>query len=108
LATPLQVQGGKAWRPTVEHLGLRVRFHDLRHGFGSLLLAFGDPLTYVPSQLGHSSPGFTLSTYLHTVKEGRRLDKDATLARLEAAFQGDLAYRGLTVSAGAQADAAKV
>ncbi|MGH2426883.1 MAG: hypothetical protein ACRDF1_11485, partial [bacterium] len=66
------------------------------------------PLTYVSSQLGHSSASFTLGTYLHTVKEGRRLEKDATLARLEAAFRGDLAYRGLTLPAEAQADTAKV
>lgn len=97
----------KAWRPKVKRLGLRVRFHDLRHGFGSLLLAFGEPLTYVSSQLGHSSASFTLSTYLHTVREGRRLDKDATLARLEASFRGELAYRGLTLSAEAKTDAVK-
>ncbi len=89
----------KAWRPIVTDLGLGVNFHGLRHGFGSLLLVWGEPLIYVSQQLGHSSTTLTHTTYLHLMKEGRRLDKDAVLAMLEAAFRGELAYTGLTRTA---------
>ncbi len=45
------------WRRVLSgQLGLNLRFHDLRHGYGSLLLAWGEPVLYVSQQLGHSSP----------------------------------------------------
>ena len=44
--------------------GLRsIRFHDLRHTFASLLLAQGEPVTYVSHQLGHKDPKITFSVY---------------------------------------------
>lgn len=42
--------------PLVERAGLRkIRFHDLRHTFGSLLIQQGASLAYVKEQMGHSS-----------------------------------------------------
>lgn len=42
--------------PALEKAGLRkIRFHDLRHTFGSLLIQDGASLTYVKEQMGHSS-----------------------------------------------------
>jgi integrase len=38
----------------------RVRFHDARHRFASLLLQQGESLTYVKDQLGHSSIQMTV------------------------------------------------
>jgi hypothetical protein len=35
----------------------RVRFHDLRHTFASLLIEQGESLVYVRDQMGHSSMG---------------------------------------------------
>jgi integrase len=58
--------------------GYYLRFHDLRHGFASLLLAWGEPILYVSRQLGHSSAAFTHSTYAHLIEQGRRLDKEQT------------------------------
>ena len=54
--------------------GLRdIRFHDLRHTYASLLLAQGEPITYVANQLGHKNPGITLKIYSHWIpKESQR------------------------------------
>jgi integrase len=80
------VQATRAW-------GSRLRFHDLRHGFASLLLAWGEPILYVSQQLGHSSAAFTLSTYAHLIQQGRKLDKEDTLQKLFGAAKCDRAPR---------------
>jgi integrase len=43
----------------------RIRFHDLRHTYASLLIKQGENIKYIQSQLGHSSPMVTLNTYTH-------------------------------------------
>ena len=50
----------------------RVRFHDLRHSFASLLLQQGESLTYVKEQMGHSSINVTVDIYGHLVPGGNR------------------------------------
>ena len=64
----------------------RVRFHDLRHTFASLLLQNGESLTYVKEQMGHSSINVTVDIYGHLVPGGNRaavdkLDDDVLQAR---------------------------
>ncbi len=55
-------------KQTLKKAGLRrIRFHDLRHTYASLLLAQGEPVTYVSNQLGHSNPQITLSVYAHWI-----------------------------------------
>jgi len=57
-----------ALKRTLKKAGLRsIRFHDLRHTYASLLLAQGEPVTYVSNQLGHSNPQITLKVYAHWV-----------------------------------------
>lgn len=73
------------WWPTIERLGLNASPHDLRHFYGSLLLAFGEPIIYICQQMGHSSPSVTHNVYLHLIREGRHLDREATLARISLA-----------------------
>jgi len=46
----------------------KIRFHDLRHTFASLLIDQGENIKYIQSQLGHSSPTLTLDTYSHLLK----------------------------------------
>lgn len=51
--------------------GLRkVRFHDLRHTFASLLLPQGESLVYVKEQMGHSSIQVTVDLYGHLTPGG--------------------------------------
>jgi len=83
----------RIWLPTVHTLGTGLRFHDLRHGFASLLLAWGEPILYVSHQLGHSSAAFTLSTYAHLIQQGRKLDREETLQKLSEAARCERAPR---------------
>jgi integrase len=50
----------------------RVRFHDLRHTFATLLIQQGEGLPYIRDQLGHSSIKITVDTYGHLVPGGNR------------------------------------
>ncbi|GLV46915.1 hypothetical protein TJA_00920 [Thermus sp. LT1-2-5] len=49
-----------------------LRVHDLRHTYGSLLLAHGAPLELVSERLGHANPNITLGVYRHLLEEERR------------------------------------
>lgn len=54
--------------PAIEKAALRrIRFHDLRHTFGSLLIQQGASLTYVKEQMGHSTIQVTVDTYGHLI-----------------------------------------
>ncbi|MFC1813064.1 tyrosine-type recombinase/integrase [Thermodesulfobacteriota bacterium] len=46
----------------------KIRFHDLRHTYASLLIEQGKNIKYIQSQLGHSSPAVTLNVYAHLMK----------------------------------------
>lgn len=77
----------KKFIPALKKAGLpRVRFHDLRHSYASLLLSLGENIKYIQTQMGHSSPTVTLDVYSHLFKKenpeaARRLERsifDAT------------------------------
>jgi len=54
--------------PVLAKAGIRkIRLHDLRHTFGSLLLQNGAPIVYVKEQMGHSSIRVTVDTYGHLI-----------------------------------------
>jgi len=63
----------------------RIRFHDLRHTFASLLIQQGESLAYVRDQLGHASIQITVDTYGHLVPGGNR----AAVDRLDDETQPD-------------------
>lgn len=46
----------------------KIRFHDLRHTYASLLIEQGENIKYIQTQLGHSSPTVTLNVYAHLMK----------------------------------------
>jgi integrase len=58
----------------------RIRFHDLRHTYASLLIAQGAHPKYIQAQLGHASIQTTLDRYGHLLPEmheaeARKLDR---------------------------------
>jgi integrase len=70
----------KAFQRALARAGLpRLRFHDLRHGTATLLVASGAPLRAVADLLGHARVTLAAETYAHvapTVRQelARRLD----------------------------------
>jgi integrase len=57
------------FNPALKKAGIeRIRFHDLRHTYASLLIEQGENIKYVQNQLGHSSPTVTLNVYAHLMK----------------------------------------
>ncbi len=50
----------------------RIRFHDLRHTFASLLLQNGESPQYVKEQMGHSSIKVTVDVYGHLIPGANR------------------------------------
>jgi integrase len=61
----------------------KIRFHDLRHTYASLMIEQGENIKYIQTQLGHSSPTVTLNVYAHLMKpvnqESARRFEDAIL-----------------------------
>jgi hypothetical protein len=43
----------------------KIRFHDLRHTFASLLISQGENVVWVSRQLGHKKTSVTFDTYAH-------------------------------------------
>lgn len=67
------------FRRLVRHLDVPVvRFHDLRHGHASLLLAQGAPIKLVSQRLGHTTIAMTMDIYAHLLP-GMDGDAAATL-----------------------------
>jgi integrase len=54
----------------------RMRFHDLRHGAASLMLAQGASLREIMDVLGHSTISVTADLYAHIAPEARRAFAD--------------------------------
>jgi integrase len=61
------------WYPLLSKAGLRrIRIHDARHTYASLLLQAGEPIAYVKDQLGHSSIQVTVDVYGHFIPGANR------------------------------------
>jgi integrase len=76
--------------PALATAGLRrIRLHDLRHTFASLLIQNGESLAYVRDQLGHHSIQITVDTYGHLVPGANR----QAVAKLDDDFQSVTAHK---------------
>ena len=67
----------------------RLRWHDLRHTFASLLIAQGANVVFVSRQLGHASPDITLRVYAHLFDQAEHAQRARDA--LEASFGATLA-----------------
>ena len=61
----------------------KVRIHDLRHSYASMMIPAGESFSYVRDQLGHYSIKVTVDIYAHLAPEANkkavvRLDDTAT------------------------------
>ena len=55
--------------PALDAAGIkRIRFHDLRHTYASLLIEQGENIKYIQSQMGHANPSVTLNIYGHLME----------------------------------------
>lgn len=63
----------------------KIRFHDLRHTYASLLIDQGEHPKYIQNQLGHSSIIMTMDVYGHLMKT---VNQDAA-SKLGRAILGD-------------------
>lgn len=60
----------RIFEPTLKRAGLRrIRFHDLRHSFASLLIAQNEPIKYIERVMGHSSIQVTMKNYAHLLPD---------------------------------------
>jgi integrase len=72
----------EAFRRIVHNAGVpTIRFHDLRHTHGSLLIKDGIPVKVVSERLGHANIAFTMHTYQH-VLPGMQTDAAIATERL--------------------------
>jgi integrase len=87
----------------------KIRFHDLRHTFASLLLQQGESPVYVKEQMGHSSIQVTVDIYGHLIPGGNK----AAVDRLDGAvdkpvFQVESATPAQPVGVGTEGDRMEV
>ena len=67
----------RVWLSILMRAGIRrIRMHDLRHTFASLLIQQGESLAYVRDQMGHHSIRVTVDTYGHLVPGGNKAAVD--------------------------------
>lgn len=75
---------------TKKRLGFRVRFHDLRHYFSSVLLALGVPDKYAMEQTGHATPNMLKTVYQHTMADKRKEVSDLISAKMNSILQHEI------------------
>ncbi len=85
LGTPLDGDNlvKRSFGPLPERARLpRIRFHDLRHTFATVLLSRGTHPKVVQEMLGHATISQTMDTYSHVMPEMGEIAADALEAAL--------------------------
>ena len=60
----------RVFHPALKNAGVkRIRFHDLRHTYATLMISAGCNIKVLQRQMGHSSIQTTLDTYAHLLPE---------------------------------------
>ena len=62
----------------------KIRFHDLRLTYASLLIEQGENIKYIQNQRGHSNPTVTLNVYAHLMKP---INQEAAIRLEKAVFE---------------------
>ena len=58
----------RGFYPALKRAGVRrIRFHDLRHTFASLMISNGEDIVRVSRLMGHANASFTLNVYSHMI-----------------------------------------
>lgn len=78
----------------------RIRFHDLRHTYASLMIGQGMTLPWVSRQLGHSRVSVTADVYAHEFDAAEHAERMSVA--IEASFGGMLGGNALSTSGGNQ------
>ena len=78
---PPRPKKGEARRAALDGQRERLTMHELRHCFASLLIAQGEDVTFVSSQLGHANPAITLRVYAHLFEHARHATERGTRLR---------------------------
>lgn len=76
----------------------RVRFHDLRHTYASLLIDQGENVKYIQRQLGHTNPTVTLNVYAHLIRD----QNQEAVRRLENTVFTSTGHNWVTIGKKAQ------
>jgi integrase len=85
----------RVWAPALKAAELRhVQIYSLRHFYASALIAQGESIKYVSSQLGHASAQITIDRYGHLFPNEKRTSAD----RLEAMLAASEGGRGAPVA----------
>ena len=62
----------RGFHPALKRAGIRrIRFHDLRHTFASLMISNGEDIVRVSRLMGHANASFTFNTYCHMLPRRR-------------------------------------
>ena len=76
----------KEFIDTRNALGLKCRFHDLRHYNASIMLALNVPDKYAMERMGYSTPATLKKVYQHTMTGKRAEVNDMINGHMAAAF----------------------